>query len=368
MLTQKDLSVLAPYLSEGDVVNIEIRKHGRKERDVVLEYSDGRKLVGNLDADKLFMRPLSGLTSISEHFARGHYGSSGWRGNCSGLLIKDILSFYKPDVFGDPAVGSGTSIDVANELGYGADRTFFNDLNPAYGGQNIASEDFDAPLMDFIFFHPPYYVFPGSSMPVYSGKGADGKGMWGDEIDPNDGSRISNPESFKCWFDNCNANLYRLLKKGGRMAILMGDSKFRGKYFSMFKEMNVFGTLEQVIIKKQYNCVSDFTKYSGKFIPIAHEYLVIIRKDSPYIVPITIVSHAERDIRTSKKTTWANIMAAFLEDSGGSMMRSDLIEKMSRHPKAESNQHIDAKMRQELQRHPKMFRCDGSKVILAVPA
>lgn len=197
-------------------------------------------------------------------------------------------------------------------MGYTSSNSVFNDLNPKYGGVDISDPEIDFPLTDFIFFHPPYYVFPGSSMPVYSGKGADGKGMWGNEINPHDGSRISDPNQFKAWLDQCNANLYRLLKKGGRMAVLMGDSRYKGQYYSMFKEMNIFGNIEQVIIKTQHNCVCDSVKYSGKFIPLEHEYLVVIRKNDPYIVPITVVQHCQRDIRTSEKTTWANVIAMML--------------------------------------------------------
>ena len=73
------------------------------------------------------------MTSIASYFARGKYGSNTWRGNCSGLLIKDLLQHYQPGVFGDLAVGSGTSIEVANDLGYSRSNTVFSDLNPVKG-------------------------------------------------------------------------------------------------------------------------------------------------------------------------------------------------------------------------------------------
>ena len=368
MLQEKDLRELSPYFSEGKVVNIEVRDHGKKGREVILEYEDGRKLVGNLDRTPASLKPIKGMNSISEYFARGKYGNAGWRGNCSGLLIKDLLEHFKPDTFGDLAVGSGTSIDVAKSLGYSSSNAVFNDLNPAYGGVDISNPEMDFPLMDFIFFHPPYYVFPGSSMPVYSGKGADGKGMWGDQINPHDGSRISDPSEFKRWFDQCNANLYRLLRKGGRLAILMGDSRYKGQYYSMFKEMNVFGDIEQVVIKKQFNCVSDTIQYSGKFIPIMHEYLVIIRKNNPYVVPVTIVKHVKCDMRRSQKSTWANVISMILEDHGGCLPRKKLAAEMMKTAKAANNNHVEAKMRQEILRHPKMFRCEGVNVMLATPA
>lgn len=197
MLNEKDVQKLTPFLMKGKVVNLEVKDRGRKGREILLEYEDGTKMVGDLNQPVLRMRELKGLQSIVSYFARGKYGSNAWRGNCSGLLIKDLLDYYKPDTFGDLAVGSGTSIEVAKDLGYSASNTVFSDLNPKYGGIDISNPDLDFPLLDFIFFHPPYYVFPGSSMPVYSGKGADGKGMWGNEINPHDGSRITDPEEFK---------------------------------------------------------------------------------------------------------------------------------------------------------------------------
>ena len=360
MLKEKDLNAITPYLSQGKVVNIEIRDQGRKGREITLEYEDGRKLAGNLDTSPVCLEPLTGLNSISEHFARGKYGNAGWRGNCSGLLIKDLLEYYKPNTFGDLAVGSGTSIDVANELGYDLDHAFFNDLNPKYGGVDISDPDMDFPLMDFIFFHPPYYVFPGSSMPVYSGK--QNGGMWGDEINPNDGSRITDPLKFKKWFGTCNAHLFNLLHKGGRLAILMGDSKYKQQYYSMFKNMNIFGTLEQVIIKQQHNCLSNLKKYSNNFIPISHEYLVIIRKDSPNIVPITTVNFIEKNIRKSTKITWATLISMILEEHNGEIETKKLIELMKQHPKGQNNHNCDAKLRQELQSHPNMFRRIGNKI------
>ena len=55
---------------------------------------------------------------------RGKWGSSKWRGNCSGHVYKDLFERLKPTVFVDPMVGSGTSVEVAHDMGieaYGLD-------------------------------------------------------------------------------------------------------------------------------------------------------------------------------------------------------------------------------------------------------
>lgn len=76
MLNATDLTKLRPYLCEGKVVNIEVKDRGRKGREVLLEYEDGRKLVGDLNQLSFRMQPLKGLTSIASYFARGKYGSN----------------------------------------------------------------------------------------------------------------------------------------------------------------------------------------------------------------------------------------------------------------------------------------------------
>ncbi len=365
MLNKIDMQTIYPYLLKEKVLNLEIKDFGCKGREILIEYKSGKKMIGNLDQHPFEMREISSLSSIASYFARGKYGNSSWRGNCSGLLIKDLLCYYKPEIFGDLAVGSGTSIEVAKDLGYTEANTVFSDLNPKYGGIDISSNDLDFPLMDFIFFHPPYYVFPGSAMPVYSGKSQGG--IWGEEIHPSDGSRINDPLLFKKWFDACNANLYKLLHKGGRLAILMGDSRYRGKYYSMFKNMNIFGELEQVIIKQQHNCMSDSTKYSNRFIPIQHEYLIIIKKNSPYVIPVTAVSFVEKDLRKSTSITWATLISMILENHNGEIEIKELIHIMENHPKGKNNHHCSAKLRQELQKHPKMFFKNGNKICLSLP-
>lgn len=80
MLKDKDLQTLAPYLEKGRVVNLEVKDRGKKGREVMLEYADGQKMVGNLDDRVVKLRPYTGFTSIASYFARGKYGSSGWLG------------------------------------------------------------------------------------------------------------------------------------------------------------------------------------------------------------------------------------------------------------------------------------------------
>src|SRR5438477_3839798 len=61
--------------------------------------------------------PVPWLTSIHATPGRGDYGDPGYRGNCSGLLIKDLLQFYGACRVLDCMEGSGTCRDVCKELG-----------------------------------------------------------------------------------------------------------------------------------------------------------------------------------------------------------------------------------------------------------
>jgi hypothetical protein len=66
--------------------------------------------------------PLDG--SILSFPDRGPWGKSRYRGNCSGYVYKRIFEHIRPRVFTDPMVGSGTSVEVAREMGieaYGLD-------------------------------------------------------------------------------------------------------------------------------------------------------------------------------------------------------------------------------------------------------
>lgn len=351
-----DLQKLTPYLQ--NVVNLEIKEFSNRRnpaREVVLEYADGRKMTGNLNAADFRPHELCGLTSVASYFARGKYGNTTWRGNCSGLLLRDLLLYFKPSFVIDPMAGSGTMGDVCRELKI---PHMLLDLNPKFGGFNALRDELPRSA-DFVFCHPPYFVFPGSSMPQYSGV------MWGTRPNPDDGSHIQDPAAFTRWFNRVQANLYQGLRKGGRVCYLIGDSRSKGRYYSMFKEMDLYGELENVIIKRQFNCVSDSTAYSGRFIPIEHEYVVIIRKTADFLIACTVVRHRDADIRKSRKITWRNLIQSVLEEHGGRATRGDLFKELKEHPKAENNGHVRDKIRQVLNTFTQEFEQSGEYVSLA---
>src|SRR5690625_2413783 len=106
--------------------------------------------------------------SIVSYPIRGPYGSSNYRGNCSGYLIRDILNYYKPKNFLECFAGSGTGCDVARELGYS--NSIHLDLNHRFGNFNLLTDDLPKGA-DLVFSHPPYW-----DIIQYSGK----NNVWGE--------------------------------------------------------------------------------------------------------------------------------------------------------------------------------------------
>src|SRR3954468_8401891 len=62
--------------------------------------------------------PVPHLTSLyhNSEGERGQYGRKDYPGNCSGHLIKDLLTYFKPGLVLDPMSGGGTCEDVCKEM------------------------------------------------------------------------------------------------------------------------------------------------------------------------------------------------------------------------------------------------------------
>lgn len=207
------------------------------------------------------------MNSILSYPYRGNYGNASYRGNCSGYIIRDLLLFYRPKNFVEIFAGGGTGYDVAKELGY--QNSIHLDLNPQFGSFNVLTDPIPSGS-DFIFSHPPYW-----NIVKYSGS----NNVWGDQVHPYDISHIDNYRKFIQVLNLINKKIYDSLCKGGRHAILIGDVRRKGRYYSIIKDMKWFGDIEAHLIKTQHNTRSSNKKYSNyNFIPIAHEHLLIFRK------------------------------------------------------------------------------------------
>ncbi|MFQ6013896.1 MAG: hypothetical protein ACE5NP_00455 [Anaerolineae bacterium] len=206
------------------------------------------------------IRPATMLTSIVAYPDRGPYGDHKYPGNCSGYLIKELVTHFGAKRVLDPAAGSGTTGDVCRELGV---ECLQRDLRDGF---DVLTSQIP-PGFDFIFFHPPYW-----DIVKYS-------------EDPRD---LSNIHKYEDFIENLARACKRLLRalepNGGHLAVLLGDVRKRGKYYFIFRDLiSRLGDPDYpILIKAQHNVKSFGRRYSIEhFIPLAHEYVLIWRVGGP---------------------------------------------------------------------------------------
>lgn len=137
---------------------------------------------------------------------------------------------------------------------------------------------------------------------------------------------------------------------GGRHALLIGDMRKNGKYYSIIKDMNWYGDLEAHVIKEQHQVTSGRKSYAGsQFIPILHEHLLIFRKSEIWAIPITLTKRVTKNLLNSKMATWRDLVQAALESLGGKAMLSEIYEKLEASDRSKQNPHWKKKIRQVLQ-------------------
>lgn len=293
------------------------------------------------------IRPLTSIVSYPE---RGEGGNNKYRGNCSPKLIEDLIGFFKPSEICDYMCGSGTTGAAAAKCGISSK---LYDLHSGFDMMN--SEIPDRP--EFIFWHPPYWDIIKYSDVMY--RASDVQNRYGYNPCQFDLSRIAEWDEFVKAMNYAMMKQFSALEKGGRIAVLMGDIKKKGTLFSMLAEITKPGTLENIIIKAQHNCFSDNIQYSGKFIPILHEYVMIVRKDDALSYPILLSEKRKLDIRDMPGATWKDIVASVLESATGPVTLSWLYEQIEPHKKAQNNQWWKEKIRQTLQIYPSHFMSSG---------
>lgn len=286
------------------------------------------------------------LTSIVSYPERGDGGNNRYRGNCSPKLIEDLIGFFRPKEICDYMCGSGTTKAAADKCGI---ESRMYDLHSGFDIMN--NEIPERP--ELIFWHPPYWDIVIFSDVMY--KASDVQARYGYDPKKLDLSRITDWNRFVAAMNYAMMKQFTALRKGGRMAVLMGDIKKKGKLYSMLSEIVKPGTLENIIIKAQHNCFSDTVRYSGSFIPILHEYVMIVKKDAPVLIPILTTKRIETDIRDMPGATWRDVVAAVLENCPDAVTLSYLYEKIEPYKKAKGNQWWKEKIRQTLHLYTDFF-------------
>lgn len=322
---------------------------------------DWRAIIQTLGVEDLCVRVGKELTSFMAFPERGNAGSNKWRGNCSPKVIEavtkyvlDCKRYYRKPTTGfvllDPMSGSGTCQSVAERLNI---QSVLYDLNPspAFGRGNWDALTNDVEdSADMIFFHPPYH-----SIIQYSGS------MWGNPH-PNDLSRCENYADFIEKLNSVLKKLFLSLRQDGRLAVLVGDIRSNGKFYSIQNDMMRLGEFESFIVKGQYNCVSDSRRYSKPFVPIVTEYLLLFHKQDALMIPFSCRRFGVFDAtkNDSAALTWHHLIRITMESMGGRAKLSELNERLREHPKSRKNANYDARIRATIYEHKNQYVNHGN--------
>lgn len=206
--------------------------------------------------------PVPWLTSLHARPGRGRYGNAAFPGNCSGLLIHDLLSYYRPKFVLDPMTGSGTCRDVCRELQIHC-QSF--DLSSGFDATDRASFE-SLYFYDFIWLHPPYWRL------IRYG---------------NHPRCLSNAATLPEFISGLKAvirNCLSMLAPEGRLAILMGDMKYQGRYCALpFRTFNAavgegLWLDAPEIIRASHGASSSKKTYRTVFIPRLHDICMVFRQ------------------------------------------------------------------------------------------
>lgn len=207
------------------------------------------------------------LCSIVSYPDRGPWGDSQYQGNCSGHLVKDLILRFKCQSVFDPSEGSGTVRDVVAGINQYLKQDIEYEGRDLGQGWNLMTSPLPDRRYDMVWYHPPYW-----DMIRYS-------------ENPYDLSNARTIGEFEAMLNLCVEMLSQVVKRGGMMAVLIGDKRKSGQYYALFRTLLMnekIGQLKAIIIKMQHNCRSDRLTYGQSnpyLIPIKHEYCLIFQKD-----------------------------------------------------------------------------------------
>lgn len=293
-------------------------------------------------------------TNVLSFPNRGPWGDNRWRGNCSGWIHALLMYKYlEPGgKFAELFAGSGTGSDVARDMGVpyiGAD------LNPQPVRPDIlvcnAITD-EVPYLfstaDLLFMHPPY---PEIKIPYAGSMYPDPTG----ELRASDIGQMSWEKGMKI-LNEIIMKYYASMKAGAKLAVLVGEVRRNGQYYSMMNDLVKPGRMEQMYVKLQHHCTSDGRRYSKKITLTAYEMMYVIEKVSEFFFSYILPKRHQIDARDSKNITWRSLVAAVIRNAQKPLHEKDIYETLRFHKKAQSNNHLEAKIRQTLQECPEFVR------------
>jgi len=242
------------------------------------------------------------MQSIVSYPDRGQFGDPLWRGNTSGKLLIDLLHFtagmlrrpVNDLLFAEQFAGGGTGRDVAAHLGceyIGLD---------LYSGNDICKQPIITQLprpADFCFGHFPY-----ADMVIYSGH------QWGDKEVEGD---LSSPTMSKAEFiERMQLGLLNIREatiKGGIYAVLLGDMRRNGQFWSFQSDLIQRSPKDELIsvtIKEQHNTTSSW--YSSRIIPIVHEYCLVFQRKNATMYQV--IMDIAKEMKSALSGTWRTLI------------------------------------------------------------
>ncbi len=283
---------------------------------------------------------------------RGPWGSSNYRGNCSGYIPAYFIWKYNAGRVAEVFAGSGTTSDVCKDMGI---PYIGIDLNPNPVRPNIISMDIlDDSIelpdgfynADMCFLHPPY---PGINGVRYS------TGMWKGNAD-----LISRDIQEMPWEKGMKAvnhaimRAYNALQPGAYEVVLVGEIRSKGEYRSMMADLIRPTQLHQTFVKLQHNCVSDrggnnYSRSDRAF--TGHEMIAVFKKPSGYEIAYIVPREFKLDIRDSVQATWKDVVSAAMRKLKSATLEQ-IYAELEGHKKAQLNPHWKEKIRQTLQFGP----------------
>lgn len=285
--------------------------------------------------------------SVLSYPSRGPWGNAAWRGNASGHVYRELFEQLQPRSFADPMVGSGTSIEVAQELGIEA---WGFDLHSGFDATRMSLLQAIGHEVFLTCSHPPY-----GKLLQYSGS------VWGDQPHERDLSHLDDDE-FNEQMALVMLNQREATRSGGHYATLIGDWRREGRYSSYQAEVIARmprSELAAVLIKMQHNTTSDRRQYRPMSFPrIMHEYLLVWRKSTAPL--LVILSGMAREQQARLTGTWKNIVRCVLSALGGKASLPAIYARIAdgAPEKLATNPHWRDKVRQVLNQHPQLFRSE----------
>jgi DNA modification methylase len=210
----------------------------------------------------------------SQHYGEGVQGDPKYKGATPSYIVWNLLQRYtkKGDLVIDPCAGSGTTLDVARDLGR---RALGYDVHPTRKDIfRVDARKLPPELTgkaDFVFIDPPYST--------HLDYGPDPRDIG--KLDAADGKYYDAMEQV-------TAEIQRVLKPGGHMGLYVSDSYVKGKGFypigfDLFQILRKHLEPVDIVSVVRHNKTLEMGNYrkaaeEGNFFLRGFNYLFVMRK------------------------------------------------------------------------------------------